>query len=126
MKTRTAPESGDGWQPLVVCPSASLARTLRPALAQHGYASACILTEYPAPGTIPALLSRYQANVCFLDVAANPEMALPLISEAAHDVPVVAVNPCNDADLILRCLRRGASEFLSDADADQVSAVLER
>ena len=126
MKTRTAPESGDGWQPLVVCPSSGLARALRPALAECGYANACILTEYPGPGNISALLTRHEANVCFLDVAANPEQALLLISEAAHDVPVVAVNPCNDADLILRCLRRGASEFLSEGVSDQVCAVLER
>ncbi len=126
MKTRTAPDKGDRWKPLVVCPSASLVRTLRPALAEQGFGSACILTEYPAAGTIPALLARYEANVCFLDVAASPEQALPLISEAAHEVPVVAVNPCNDADLILRCLRRGASDFLSDAAPDQVGAVLER
>ncbi len=77
MKTRTAPDSGDRWQPLVVCPSAGLARALRPALGECGYANACILTEYPAPGAIPALLARYEANVCFLDVAANPEQALP-------------------------------------------------
>ena len=126
MKTRTAPDSADGWRPLVVCPTASLARTLRPALAEHGYVNTCIVSEYPAAGTLPTLLARYEANVCFLDVAANPEQALPLISEAAQEVPVVAVNPCNDADLILRCLRRGASEFLSEATPDQVGAVLDR
>src|SRR5262249_23978388 len=73
-----------------------------------------------------ALLSRYGSNVCFLDVAADPEDALPLITEAAREVPVVAINPRNDADLILRCLRRGASEFLSDPSNEQVTGVLER
>jgi pilus assembly protein CpaE len=41
-------------------------------------------------------------------------------------VPVVALNPENDADLILRCLRRGACEFVSAPTAAQIKEVLER
>ncbi|PWU03953.1 MAG: hypothetical protein C5B51_17835 [Terriglobia bacterium] len=84
------------------------------------------VTEYPRPGAVAALAAQHECNVCFLDVASNQEHALPLISETAAVVPVVALNPHNDADLILRCLRRGACEFLSDATAEQVKGVLER
>jgi pilus assembly protein CpaE len=41
-------------------------------------------------------------------------------------MPVVALNPQNDADLILRCLRRGACEFLSDGGSPQLRALLDR
>ena len=82
--------------------------------------------EYPRPGTIGGLVAQQGYNICFLDVASNQEQALPLISEAVPELPVVAMNPVNDADLILRCLRRGACEFVSEATVLQVKAVLDR
>jgi DNA-binding NtrC family response regulator len=84
------------------------------------------MREYPHPGTIAGLAAQQGYNICFLDVASNQEQALPLISEAVPALPVVAMNPANDADLILRCLRRGACEFVSEATAEQVKAVLGR
>jgi pilus assembly protein CpaE len=71
-------------------------------------------------------VARQGSDICFLDVASDPERALQLISEAAPAIHVVAMNPGNDADLILRCLRLGACEFLSDSTSEQVGAVLER
>ena len=103
-----------------------MARSIRAALSEVGVAECQHLTEYPRPGSVAGLLAQQGCNICFLDVASSQELALPLIAEAAPAVPVVAMNPINDADLILRCLRRGACEFVSEATAEQVAGVLAR
>src|SRR5215469_9457893 len=114
------------WKPLVAAPHAAMARAIRTALSQLGIDEVQLLTEYPRPGAMAGLVAQQGANICFLDVASAEDEALPLISEAVPLVPVVAMNPVNDADLILRCLRRGACEFVSEATAEQVSGVLAR
>jgi pilus assembly protein CpaE len=114
------------WKPLLACPHAAMARSIRASLSEVGVTECHHLTEYPRPGSVAGLLAQQGWNICFLDVASNQEVALPLITEAAPAVPVVAMNPINDADLILRCLRRGACEFVSEATAEQVAGVLAR
>jgi pilus assembly protein CpaE len=86
----------------------------------------CTLGEYPRSGTIAALAERHACNICFLDVATDSEAAQLLISELAPVAPVVALHPRNDADLILRCLRRGACEFIADPSLVAVRGVFER
>jgi pilus assembly protein CpaE len=49
-----------------------------------------------------------------------------LIAEIAASIPVVVLLARNDADLILRCLRRGACEFVNELTAESVRAVLDR
>ena len=114
------------WKPLVVCPQTEIARQLRSALQELGIADALHVPEYPRAGTILALAAKYDCNICFMDVASNEEHALHLVSEAATAMPVVALNPRDDADLILRCLRRGACEFLSHPGAEPVRSLFER
>ncbi|HLK47864.1 MAG TPA: hypothetical protein VKT49_07000 [Bryobacteraceae bacterium] len=125
--SQTGPESAPlRWKPLLVAPHAALAQAIRKALADLGIEDVQALTAYPRPGSFAGLAAQHGANICFLDVATSQDEALPLISEAVPVVPVVAMNPVNDADLILRCLRRGACEFVSEATAEQVSGVLAR
>jgi pilus assembly protein CpaE len=114
------------WKPLVVCPHQQMSSQIRSALLDTGCADVGHIAEYPRTGTVAGLLAEHAYNICFLDVASNQEHALMLISEAARAIPVVALNPLNDADLILRCLRRGGSEFLSEVSSEQVKGVLER
>lgn len=114
------------WKPLIVCPHPAMARELSRALAELGVENSSSMEEYPRPGAVAGLAAQHQANLCFLDVASHQEQALALISETAPVMPVVALNPENDADLILRCLRRGACEFLSDSSAEQLDGLLER
>ena len=114
------------WKVLVVCPDPAMSQHIRASITELGLTEACLLAAYPRPGTLTSIAEQHECNVCFLDVASNQEQALPLISEASPAIPVVALNPENDADLILRCLRRGASEFLSQATTEQVEDVLDR
>jgi len=114
------------WRPLVVCPNAALARDIEAALLGAGIAGAQAAGEYPQTAAFAGLAARRRANVCFVDVDSDQERALLLISEASASMPVVAVNPRKDGDLILRCLRRGACEFLSESAPEAVRGVFER
>jgi pilus assembly protein CpaE len=64
----------------------------------------------------------------FLDVLSDRDQAVQLISEIARissTVQVVALLPANEPDLILRCLRAGAVDFLMHPfTADQMEAAL--
>ncbi|HLI82913.1 MAG TPA: hypothetical protein VKV17_03295 [Bryobacteraceae bacterium] len=122
----SAPASKNYWKPLIVCSHAAMSRLTVAALRELELEDPVILSEYPRPGTMASIAAQHQVNICFLDVHSNQEEALLLISEAASVMPVVALNPENDADLILRCLRRGACEFLCDGGAEQLRGLLER
>jgi len=126
MQKRAPGNSRQDWKPLIVCPNAPMGLQIRSALSDQGFADVCFVSQYPRAGEIGAMVVRDGCNLCFLDVATNPEHALLLVSEAAARVPVVALNPRNDADVILRCLRQGACEFVADATPEQVSGLLER
>ena len=114
------------WRPLIVCPQPDVYRRLHAVLTELAVEQPCTLTEYPRSGAIAAMAERNACNICFLDAATDCEHAQLLISELAPSVPVVALHPRNDADLILRCLRRGASEFVADPTMDAVGGVFER
>ncbi|HEY1496571.1 MAG TPA: hypothetical protein VGF49_18585 [Candidatus Solibacter sp.] len=114
------------WKPLIVCPQPDFHRRMLAALAVLSIDHSCALTQYPPAGAIAALAERNGCNICFLDAATDSELAQLLISELAPGVPVVALHPRNDADLILRCLRRGACEFVADPTSETLRSVFER
>src|ERR1044072_4876198 len=95
------------WKPLVICPEPELARRIGSVLAGLGCESLAH-TEYPRMGSIAGLIQDTGCNICFLDVATNSDPARARIAELAPLAPVIALHHRNDADLILRCLRRGA------------------
>ena len=118
--------SPTAWKPLVVCPHTTLGTHLTTALHDLVPTRPAIVSEYPRMGSLAALSRDKGVNLCFIDVATNPEHAQVLIGEVAAMMPVVALLARNDADLILRCLRRGACEFLSDPGLESLRGVLER
>lgn len=114
------------WKPLIVCPSSETTRRLRSALLDAGLAEPVAVDSWPPPGTISTLALRTGCTLCLIDLAADQEQALAAIGDASATLPVVALHPRNDADVILRSLRRGAREFLSDSSPEQVRSLLER
>jgi len=112
-----APPNHAAWTPLVVCPHAGMAQRILAVLRELALAPGATLGEYPRMGSIAAIAQSHGCDICFLDAATNPEHAQVLIGELAPAVPVVALHTRADADLILRCLRGGACEFLTDPDA---------
>src|SRR3954451_13435520 len=114
------------WKSLIVSPSPETTRLLRAALIGAGVSDPQALADYPPPRTLAGLAARIGATLCLVDLAADPERALATIGDAAPKLIVIAVNPRDDANVILRALRRGAREFLSEPSADQVRALLLR
>jgi Flp pilus assembly CpaE family ATPase len=110
---------------LAVCPEATIARELQEVLAELAI-PAVIQAAYPRPGTIARLAAQHGCNLCLLEVASDQELALKLIGEMASTVPVVVLHPRQDAELILKFLRSGAAEFLSDAAVEPMREVLAR
>jgi len=114
------------WKPLVVCPQAGMGQRILAVLHELSMEAAVPITEYPRIGQIAAIAQQGGCDICFLDVASNSEHAQLLIAELAPAIPVVALHTRADADLILRCLRRGACEFLTDPAADVVDSLFSR
>src|SRR5689334_8076880 len=112
MSSIPKPGSIADWKPLVVCPDPAIRARVITALQDIACAAIDVIPEYPRMGTLLAASSAKGANICFLDAASNSEHAQVLIAELAAAMPVVALLARNDADLMLRCLRRGAREFL--------------
>jgi pilus assembly protein CpaE len=114
------------WKPLVVCPQPVMAQRVLAVLRELALDPVATLGEYPRMGAIAAIAQQSACDICFLDVASNPEHAQMLIAELSPDVPVVALHPRTDAELILRCLRRGACEFLTDPTAEALRNLFAR
>ena len=121
-----APSAQQIWKPLVVCPQRELAGRLRAAFTELGITATVHLPEYPRMGSLAGVAAQGGCNILFLDVASNVEHAILLIGEAAASIPVVALSSRKDADLILRCLHRGAGEFLAEPNAQQMRLALDR
>ena len=76
------------------------------------------------------LLQTKPPTLCFLDMASNQDSGfhvLQLMAAMAPSIPVVVILNANNPDLILRCLRQGAAEFLlQPLSTEQLHPVLER
>src|SRR5579883_2008630 len=114
------------WKPLVVCPQAAMSQRVVAVLRELSMETAAVLAEYPPLGQIATVVQRGGCDICFLDVASNPEHAQQLIAELSPGISVVALHNRAEADLILRCLRRGACEFLTDPTAEAVRNLFDR
>jgi pilus assembly protein CpaE len=124
--TASPPNATVLWKPLVITPRADVAGLLRTTLLELGCRQPYSLDQYPLAGTVAALAHQNGCNICFLDIEADREHAMQLAPEIAASIPVVGLSPPHDADLILRCLRLGMSEFVSDPGPEQVRNILER
>lgn len=119
------------WKHLFICPDRGLFQNLTSLLGEATPGSPFIdLKSYPNRRGLTEVLSSQRPNICFLDVGSSRDSALGVISDLASinpGLPVVAIHKSNDPDLILRCLRQGAREFLFQPfTMEQVVAALER
>jgi len=123
------------WNTLFLGPNTKIARDLGPLLSRrltslkkeefHGYPIRHQLAD----------LMRPDVDVCFLDATSEIDTALALIPELHRfhpKLPIVAIlggtGPGgNGTDLVLRCLRAGASDFLIQPfTEDQVDAAVQK
>ncbi len=116
---------------LLLCPDREAAAQLLPLVgAQAPEAVVTTHYSYPPASALFKLLATPAFHLCFLEVESDREAALRLTTDIAArqpGLPIVVLLADNDSDLILRCLRQGASEFLIQPfTADQLTAALEK
>jgi pilus assembly protein CpaE len=125
------PQHGEdgGSQVLIVCPDARMSAELAATLAAE-LPDARLAVEKAYPSRSDAAKLAASVSLCFLDAVSDTPSALGILSwlaAVAPSVPVVALLRANDPDLILRCLRGGAAEFLIPPfTQDQLRAVLRK
>jgi len=93
-----------------------MAEELDPLLQTHVKAvSFSRLKSYPTPQDFPGAIGGGAPHLVFLDVFSDRDRAFLLIEEMVKlgpQVQVIALLGENDPDLVLRCLRAGAMDFL--------------
>jgi pilus assembly protein CpaE len=112
---------------VVISPNSRMVRDLAPLLESHLVGSSInFINNYPSPRDITSALGGGSPQLVFLDLASDPERALQLLAEMVRlPVQVLALLSGNDPDLMLRCLRAGAADFLLEPfTADQLDTVL--
>ena len=114
---------------VVISPNSRMVRELAPLLESHLVGCTInFVNAYPSPRDIGTALGGEMPQLVFLDLASDPDRAIQLLNEMVRlggAVQVVALLPGNDSDLMLRCLRSGAADFLIEpVTADQLETVL--
>ena len=114
---------------VVISPNAHMLEDLEPLLNSQLPGSAVnYVRTYPSPQDLGGLIGGGGPHLIFLDVASDLDQAMQLLGEMSRlgaGVQVLALLKSNDPDLILRCLRAGALDFLIEPfTADQLEAAL--
>ncbi len=88
------------------------------------------MQSYPSRKALVESMSADAPDICLLDVTSDTEAAMTFITDLITVQPstrVIALLGFNGPDLILRCLRQGAAEFLLHPfTSDHLNPVLER
>jgi pilus assembly protein CpaE len=119
------------YKTLLICPSKSLAAEVGPYIS-HGLPLAPVqhVPDYPTRRPLVDLLQKYDPKICFVDFTTNKDFAFGFVTEVQavnSSIAIVALLPSNDSDLILRCLRHGATDFLiRPFTNDQIDAAVEK
>ena len=124
-------QSASNWKYLLICPSQGITKDLHQTLgANMPNAEILEIPVYPPSAGLLEVLSVQTPDVCIADIVSDRDRGLTLIKEISAmqpKMPVIALISNNDTDLILRCLRAGASEFLvHPLDQSQLEEVLGR
>lgn len=112
---------------VIISPNLRMADELAPLLqAQLEGVPTTHLRNYPSPRDLAGAVGGGAPHVVFLDAATDPEQAMQLVAEMTRlgpSVQVIALLASNDPDLVLRCLRTGAIDFLIQPfTADQIES----
>jgi pilus assembly protein CpaE len=109
-----SPSGATAGRVLAICPDRAKASELARLLGERGL-PLVVQHAYPSPSALLSLLHNPQPALCFVDADSDAAAALRTIAEISArcpSLPVIALLGASDSDLILRCLREGASEFL--------------
>jgi len=113
----------------LIAPMSRMAQEIAPLFATHLGGTAIVEARaYPSPRDLAATLGGGAPHLVFLDMASEREQALQLLTDMTRlepSIQIVALLAGNEPDLILRCLRAGAVDFLIQPfTSDQMEAAL--
>ena len=116
---------------ILVCPNAALAQRFAAALPENRtFNIVADLADYPPAQQLDARLRQFRPDVVLLDLSANTETAIDLIGMIGSFRPkihVIGLHERNDAEVIIRSLRAGATEFLcAPFDLESLTTVITR
>src|ERR1700679_1566499 len=131
MPQSEAPKFSGTWKALFICPSQKIIRDLAPLLRKHlPTFSGHDLNSYPMRHQLAEVLAAETPNLCLLEISDPVETGLALISDLLRQdakIPIIVVLSNNDPELLLRCLRQGASDFLIPPfTSEQVEGALQK
>lgn len=111
---------GTGKEPelasLLIAPDRDLARQLTATLNEaRAFQILSELKSYPQEQTLDLRLRQIQPEVVLLDLATDFQTAAALLNQISSMQPpihVIGLHRHNDAEILIKCLRAGAHEFL--------------
>ncbi len=123
------PSSQAPKRAFLIAPMSRMTQELAPLFAVHLAGVTVVEARaYPSPRDLAATLGGGAPHLVFLDVASDREQALQLLSDMTRlepSIQIIALLAGNEPDLILRCLRAGAVDFLIQPfTSDQMEAAL--
>jgi pilus assembly protein CpaE len=126
-----SPKFSGNWKALFICPNQKIIRDLAPLLRKHlPTFSGHDLNAYPQRHQLAEVVLKETPNLCLLEIGEPPDAGLALIPDLLRvdaKLPIIVVLPSNDPELVLRCLRQGASDFLIPPfTSDQVEGGLQK
>ena len=116
---------------VLICPNRSLAQRLSASMPDaKAFEIMADLKRYPSARQLDTRLRQSRPDVVLLDLSAETETAIELIGLITAFRPtihVIGLHETNDAGVIIRSLRAGATEFLcSPFDVESQSTVITR
>ena len=116
---------------VLICPNRALAEQFLGQVNEQGRIDVLEeVADYPTPAQLEARLRQLRPAMAFIDLTRDLDSALHLVTVASQMEPpvfVVGLSAESDADVIIRALRAGATEFLAPPfDRDSMEAVLGR
>ena len=109
-------KNASNWKTLLICPDTKMSSQFLNLISHQVSVGPILeLPSYPYRSVLAETLAGKAPQICFLDAASDGERALATIRtvlEVQPSIQIVVLLSGNDPDMILRCLRQGAAEFL--------------
>src|SRR5579863_2949555 len=125
------PRFSGTWKALFICPNQKIIRDLVPLLRKHlPTFSGHDLNAYPMRHQLAEVVAAETPNLCLLEIGDPSDTGLAVIPDLLRidaKLPIIVVLSSNDPELVLRCLRQGASDFLIPPfTSEQVEGALQK
>lgn len=119
------------WKTLLICPDSKMSTHILSLISQQVALGPIFeLPTYPYRTVLTETLAGKTPHMCFVDASSDPERALATIrnlTELHPGIQIIVLLNANEPDLILRCLRQGATEFLVEPfTPEQLRQALEK